>query len=278
MSERPLVSVITGTWRRHELVLGLIESIRAQTYRPLEHVIVSDGPDDELDGLITWAMFDQTQPTSSGKLIPDERVVPIVYQELGFHASGFFSMSVSAPPFLVASLLAHGPLQMWASDDERFEPDHVEALVDLLEEKDADWVAPKIACYEPGAEARPIIIGTDPPERGQVSHALYRRELLDYRSFRLHIGSGTDWDQAAAWARAGARFALLDRVTMRHRVDKAGEGPDMADVVGQPLRGLGGRSPFVGRRWRGYPLGEDGRLLTDRRRYLHPDDHRGDDP
>jgi GT2 family glycosyltransferase len=42
---RPLVSVITPTWQRHELLLEAIENVRQQTYRPIEHVIVSDGPD-----------------------------------------------------------------------------------------------------------------------------------------------------------------------------------------------------------------------------------------
>jgi glycosyltransferase involved in cell wall biosynthesis len=38
-----LVSVVTGTWHRHELLMEAIKNVRAQTYRPLEHVIVSDG-------------------------------------------------------------------------------------------------------------------------------------------------------------------------------------------------------------------------------------------
>jgi glycosyltransferase involved in cell wall biosynthesis len=47
VSERPLVSIITPTWQRPDLMRGCIENVRAQSYRPLEHVIISDGPERE---------------------------------------------------------------------------------------------------------------------------------------------------------------------------------------------------------------------------------------
>ena len=48
MTARPLVSVITPTWQRPELLRACIENVRAQVYRPLVHVVVSDGRDDAL--------------------------------------------------------------------------------------------------------------------------------------------------------------------------------------------------------------------------------------
>jgi hypothetical protein len=36
---RKLVSVITGTWQRHELLAEAIENVHAQTYRPLAHMV-----------------------------------------------------------------------------------------------------------------------------------------------------------------------------------------------------------------------------------------------
>lgn len=259
MSERPLVSVVTGTWQRHELLLGLIESLRAQTYRPLEHVIVSDGADPELRALLEKDRRDLAQALRFDSSLDLDRDVPIRFVELGFQSTEFFSMSVAAAPFLVAQLLARGELQMWAADDERFSPDHVEALVELLQKKDADFVSPLVDCYLKDSTAPPMTIGTDPPRNGTITHALYRRELLDYRTFRLHIGSGHDWDQTQAWLDAGARFALLPRVTMTHRIDKVGEGEDLKEW-GQALRGLGGAGAYHGRRWKGYGIDQHGRL------------------
>lgn len=232
MTDRPLVSVITGTWQRHDLLAEAIENVREQTYRPLEHVIVSDGPDDELCRLI-----DREQLAD----VIEESGVPIRLVELGRNWSTFLQFSISAVPFQVAQWMARGEYLCWLADDERMAPDHIASLVDLLETTDSDFVysksrlwfnpalGPQYAGHEP-------IIGEDPPRCGTVTNVLYRAELLDYRGFEIHVGSGTDWDQVDHWMRAGARWAMLDRVTHSHRVDKIGEGTDVR-MQRQPLRG-----------------------------------------
>jgi GT2 family glycosyltransferase len=211
---RKLVSVVTGTYQRHELLLEAIENIRQQTYRPLEHVIVADGPDERLLDLI--ATNEQTI-LSHG---PD--YVPIIFQELGFWSSGLFTDSISAAPFMVAQLLARGEYQMWMADDERcLVPDHIEKLVDLLELYDADFVYPKVEMTWPDSTKR-AVIGGNPPRRGAFTHCLYRRDLLDKGMlFRTHVGSGTDADcLERVMGRQGVRWAYLPEVTFTHRVDK----------------------------------------------------------
>jgi hypothetical protein len=208
MADRKLVSVVTGTYQRHGLLMGAIENIRAQTYRPLEHVIVADGPDSELRqrmvGLCRYAD------------------VPITFVELGFWSSGLFTDSISAAPFMVAQLLARGEYQIWWADDERaLTNDHIEKLVDLLELYDADFVYPKVEMTWPNSD-RKVIIGGNPPRRGDFTHALYRRDLLDKGMlFRTHVGSGTDADcLERVMGRQGVRWAFLPEVTFTHRVDK----------------------------------------------------------
>lgn len=224
MSERLLVSVVTGTWQRHDLLLEAIENVRAQTYRPLEMVIVSDGPDERLAQMV----YDATANVHD---------VDVHFAECGRHWSSFLAASMSTAPFLVAQLLARGPLQMWLADDERMTPDHIESLVDLLETTDSDFVYPRVRLVPgPGVSLTPYVIGTDPPMFGTITHALYRAELLDYRMFTFSVGSATDWDQIAHWMAAGARWAMLDRVTLSHRLDKLGEG-DHFRAERQPLRG-----------------------------------------
>jgi glycosyltransferase involved in cell wall biosynthesis len=222
-SSRPLVSCITGTWQRHAEIKEAIASIRAQTYRPLEHVIVSDGPDDQLRRMVD-------------ALSTDDVDVPIIYAECGRNWSSFLSASLSAVPFQVAQWLARGEYLAWWADDEIAVPDHIEALVDLLEATDSDFVYPRVDLWFKDGQRKGFVIGSDPPVHGAITHALYRADLLDYRGFTTHIGSGTDWDQIREWMAAGARWAMLDRVTFRHRIDKNGEGLDYR-AEQRPLKG-----------------------------------------
>ena len=117
----PLVSVVTGTWQRHDLLTEAIANVREQTYRPLEHCIVSDGPDAALADLI-----------ENVRTLTD---VPIRFVELGRQWSEFLGDSMSAAPYKVAQFLARGEYQMWLADDERMlVPDYVERMVRTLEE------------------------------------------------------------------------------------------------------------------------------------------------
>jgi GT2 family glycosyltransferase len=225
MSERPLVSVITGTWQRHDLLKGAVENVEQQTYPNLEHVIVSDGPDPDLAGLADYWQH----PTKRAHL---------TFVECGRHWSSFLAASLSTVPFQVAQWLARGDLLMWLADDERMEPDHIESLVDLLERTDSDFVYSRCRMvYHPDLGDHPDqIIGADPPYKSAITNALFRADLLDYRGFTTHVGSGTDWDQIEHWIAAGARYAMLDRVTLTHRVDKIGEGTAYRSER-RPLRG-----------------------------------------
>lgn len=213
---RKLVSVVTGTYQRHDLLMGAIENIRQQTYRPLEHVIVADGPDPELMFTLAKAGIAPYVPMADAD-------IPIRFVELGFWSSGLFTDSMSAAPFMVAQLLARGEYQMWMADDERcLVPDHIEKLVNLLEQYDADFVYPKVEMTWPEPSTRRVVIGGNPPQRGQFTHCLYRRDLLDRGMlFRTHVGSGTDADcLERVMGQRGITWAFLPEVTFTHKVDK----------------------------------------------------------
>lgn len=211
MAERALVSAVTGTWRRHELLMGAIESLRQQTYRPLEHVIVSDGQDAALRALIerVQAEAEATDP-------------PIRFVELGRNWSTFLTNSMSAVPFQVAQWMARGEYHLWLADDERFTcPDAIAALVDALEAADADFAYPKVHVYWKNRPEKVWAIGEPTPRFGTVTHALHRADILDVPGggFRPHTGKANDWDQFERWMAAGKRWAFLDRVTLTHRID-----------------------------------------------------------
>jgi hypothetical protein len=228
----PLVSIVTGTHQRHGLLPGLFENIRQQTYPgPIEHVIVADGPD---PGLL---------PPRTVVFRPGLPHIEQRFAECGRHWSGFLAASQAAVPFQVAQWLARGDLLMWLADDERMlVPDHIEALVDLLEATNSDFVYPKVRLTFKDRPGDDVVIGSDPPVLGAITHCLYRAELLDYRGFTTHVGSASDWDQVRHWMAAGARWAMLPEVTLSHRVDKLGEGPDFR-AERQSLRGHRERVP-----------------------------------
>lgn len=229
MSEHPLVSIITGTYPpRVEDAIELMRHVREQDYPNLEHCIAVEGDPDEVEATVLRLQL-EARALSRGVRT---RVVG-----LGRWWSSFLAGSISTAPFLVSQLLARGPLQMWLADDERMASDHIASLVDLLDATDSDFVYSYVRLIPgPGVPLIPHAIGSYPPMLGQITNALYRVELLDYRMFAFGVGAATDWDQVSHWLSAGARCAMLDRVTLEHRIDKLGEGPDFRPDR-QPLRG-----------------------------------------
>lgn len=221
-----LVSIITGTYNRHNTLLKCIDNVSAQTYENIEHCIVSDGPDEYLRELHLCGWDGRNK-------------YPIKFVETGRQWSQFLANSISAVPFQVAQWLASGEYIMWLADDEEITPDHVELLVNLLEEKDVDFVySMSEIWFNPslGRVLMPQAIGDVLPKNGNITHALFRAELLDYRGFMTHVGSGTDIDQIATWISSGASWAFLPKVTHVHRVDKFGDGEIQKEP--QPLRGV----------------------------------------
>lgn len=216
MSARPLVSVVTGTWQRHDLLIEAIANVREQTYPNLEHVIVSDGPDPELYNLIASLRDDRES-------CPHEvyRDVPIRFAELGRNWTAFCPDSFAAGAFKTAQFLARGDYQMWLSDDERMlVPDYVERMVRTLEETGADFAYSKVRMWHADRPAQAWDMGDGRPSHGNITSAFYRSALLKHRMFELHVGSGTDWDQIAAWMAAGAKWAYIDETLFSHRIDK----------------------------------------------------------
>ena len=207
MTDRPLVSVVTGTWQRHDLLMEAIANVREQTYPNIEHVIVSDGPDARLRDLIESRQ---------------SAVVPIRFAELGRQWSQFLGDSMSAAPFKVAQFLARGEYQMWFADDERMlVPDYIERMVRVLEETGCDFAYSKVRMW--WADRPPEVawdMGAPRPRHGNISSAFYRAELLKHRMFELHVGSGTDWDQISHWMQAGAKWAYVEETLFSHRIDK----------------------------------------------------------
>jgi len=209
---RPLVSVITPTWQRATLLAGAIENVRAQSYRPLEHVIVSDGPDRATAQVAVAAL--------NCAAVADDDDVLVRYVPLGRNWSSFLLDSFCAAPVTVGMLLASGEYQTWLADDERADPDHIESLVDALEAAGADFAYSRVQMYRKGqAPGHSYEIGADPPQLGQITNALYRADLLKRGLFPFGAGMTADWACISRWMQAGATWAYVPRVTLTHRID-----------------------------------------------------------
>ena len=189
----PLVSVITPTWQRHELLLHrAVPSVAAQDYPALEHVVVSDGPDPVL---AAW------RDEGFGRSVR--------YYELPAHDP---EAQWGHHARLHGIDLAKGDYIAYHDDDNSWHSYHVRLLVRALEETGAGFAYGNMAVHGRGE----YIIGTDPPAEGQIdtSMIIHRRELLDLATWRWHPGIPTiDWDLAERWMAAGATWVRVPHVT-----------------------------------------------------------------
>ena len=189
----PLVTVVTPTWQRHRLLFSrCIPSVAKQDYRPLEHIVVSDGPDPVLREIFAGQVD-----------------APVRLEELPEHPPeaqwGHYAR-------LHGTGLAKGEYIAYLDDDNSWRPGHVAALVTALEETGAGFAYGRCHVHGRGE----YIIGTDPPAEGQIdtSMIIHRRELLDLATWRWHPGIPTiDWDLVSRWTAAGATWVRVNAVT-----------------------------------------------------------------
>lgn len=213
-----LLSILTPTIpERHDLLMGCIENVRAQTYPNVEHVIVSDGQ----DGAFADFMVEDTAAWYGRRDLRGE--YPTRWHQLGRHWTGFLSDSYAAAPVMVGQLLARGEYACLLSDDERFlAPDALAQMVDLLSSTGADFVFPKVRVYRLGQTPdEGYDIGTDPPRWGQITWWMYRPSMIEKARgpYRTHTGRSNDWEFVERAIEGGARWAFLPRVLVSHRAD-----------------------------------------------------------
>jgi glycosyltransferase involved in cell wall biosynthesis len=188
---QPLVSVITPTWQRHNLLLRCIESVEAQDYSRIEHVIVSDGPDPELIELLTG--------------------YNVILAQLPEH-SGRTRWGVEAR--LHGIEISSGEFIAYLDDDNQFRPDHISTLANLLTD------SPN-AIFGYGREIRHpsenFSGGASPPVLGGIDTSIMinRRSAFDVATWRDDGKQQTiDWDLAKRWIAAGAEWVWSNKVTV----------------------------------------------------------------
>jgi glycosyltransferase involved in cell wall biosynthesis len=127
--DEPLVSVCVATYNRAGLLVDrCLASIRAQTYRRLDVVVVGDGCTDDTAARI--AALDDPRIRFVNR--PERATYP---------AEGVRRWMVAGSvPMNEALDLAHGDLVTHLDDDDEFAPERITTLVDYLRSTGADFV------------------------------------------------------------------------------------------------------------------------------------------
>jgi len=200
-----LISVVTPTWRRHDLLINrCIPSVQAQTWPDVEHVIVSDGPDTPLEKYL------------HRELVPEVKH-RIVYGHVSVHDDSPHNWGSSARN--EAAKLVAGDLVAYLDDDNAYRPDHLRTLAEALEaDPEADFAYSMMQTHPAGH-----VIGMQPPQYGNIDTSLlmHRAGVLDKfgdwplaGQIECHDQHAPDWGVVAKWLDAGAKWTFVAQVTV----------------------------------------------------------------
>lgn len=193
---QPLVSVITPTWQRHDLLLTrCIPSVRRQLWSTIEHIVVSDGPDPELERKL--------------------RGTGVIYSQLAGHVDEPIDYGSRARNNGLG--LVSGRYVAYLDDDNAYRPEHILTLVRALR---ADRLAE--FAFSQMLTSKGSVIGGPRPGYGAIDTSLimHRRGVPErYGMWPLPqeiVGDGhaPDWSVVQSWLRGGARWTWAPRVTV----------------------------------------------------------------
>jgi len=210
----PLVSVRIGAYRGGELLFErALASVRAQTHRRWEAIVVCDGRDEETAARIE-ALGDVRI-----RCLQRPRNGP--YPEAGtdrWHVAG-------THPFNLAVAHARGAWIAPLDQDDEWTPDHLEALLAAAAASAAEVVyGVSRVLLDDGSETW---FGSWPPTLGDFGFqaAIYHAGLasLLYDANSHLVGEPADWNLARRMLEAGVNFEFVERVVTAYFV--TGEEP-----------------------------------------------------
>ena len=188
LARRPKISVITPTWQRARLLLTrCIPSVAEQDYDgEVEHVIVSDGPDETLAD-VPGVVF-----------LPDHR--PAANRGIWARLAG--------------TRLATGDLIAYLDDDNAWRRGHLRLLADAIGREDVSFAYSRALCRN-GKIGKTWEIGCARPVFGQVDTSLimHRAGLLETATWQPS-GRPADWDLVDRWLEAGATWTHVPEITL----------------------------------------------------------------
>jgi len=120
------VSIITATIGKPQLA-NCIKSVRDQTYKNIEHIVVVDGKEhwEKADSVLYNAAFPRGG-NSTDRLV----VLPDATGKDRFNGHRIYG---------AFTFLVDGDYVIWLDDDNSLESNHIENLVNLVQKKNLDW-------------------------------------------------------------------------------------------------------------------------------------------
>lgn len=191
---KPLVSVITPTWKRHDLLLErCIPSVQAQDYPRVQHIVFSDGPDPHLMRLIR---------TLTGKKHP------VIYSEFPVRDD---STEFASRPRNAAIAQSCGDVITYIDDDDALRPEHCSLMVAALESApEAGFVISRMVSHH----AHAVVVGWGPLACGNVGSPMiaHRRSVLDHGQWGPPSWI-EDWELIERWLDAGVEYTSVNAET-----------------------------------------------------------------
>lgn len=169
-----LFTIITPTYNRAHLITEALNSVKAQTYRPIELILVDDGSTDNTDEVVkAWARENEEKEQLRVEYIFQSNAGASAARNRGFEA-------------------ANGEYIQFLDSDDRLHPERLARLAKAFMETDADFI-------QTGFE------GFD-PKSGKIVQTKYGREDEDLVSLALR---GVLW---ANTLRAALSRELVQRI------------------------------------------------------------------
>lgn len=135
---RPLVSVVVPVYNRENLVYKTLDSLKKQTYRPIQLVIVDDGSKDG-----TVAVLDDFKAENEGK---DFSI--IIYEKNNSGAPSARNAGIK---------LSEGTYLQFLDSDDMLSPDKINIQVKALEESGADMAICDFRYIHPDQSANRVV-------------------------------------------------------------------------------------------------------------------------
>ena len=201
-----LVSVITPTWQRHDVLMErCVQSVFVQTYPAIEHVVVSDGPDRELEVILAMDLWRRPRKTRS-----------LLFNQLPDHKDGPVDYGSRARNRGLE--LATGLYVAYLDDDNAYRPEHIAVLAAALDENDnADFAYSQMLTHPSGN-----LIGYAEPAYGGIDTSLIMHRTGVPQRFGMWpepdeiVGDkhAPDWGVVERWLIAGAKWVHVPQVTV----------------------------------------------------------------
>jgi glycosyltransferase involved in cell wall biosynthesis len=206
----PLISVRIATFNRAtEVTERALASVRRQTYTRWEAVVVGDCCTDDTGEKIAAIGDNRIRFVNlpvRGPYPDDERQRWLV---------------AGIPAMNVATELANGQWIAPLDDDDEFDDDHVEVLLDRARETRAEVAYGRLLAVQRELELE-ALLGEWPPRLGEFGFqgALYHAGLrwMAYDPACRFLDEPGDWNLARRMWEAGVRFTYVDRTVTTYNV------------------------------------------------------------